>query len=90
MDFTEVQKALETAIDAVSAAKAVPEVIYDEARSTYIVKTLTQVRDALDTLAAVRRDLVEQAVSDGTLTRRQVADASGLDLSTVQRWSKHS
>lgn len=64
--------------------------MHDEAFSAYLNKAMPSVRDAIATLTQLRRSLVEEALADGTLTRRELAEAAGLDLSTVQRWSKAS
>jgi len=88
MTYAQIQATLARTEQLARDAQDVSQVLYDQAPGVYTEKTLTLVRDAIDLLTQVRRDLVKTSAADRTVSRRRIAEAAGLDLTTVQRWSK--
>lgn len=64
------------------------QVLYDEAHGVWAKSTLADLRQAIDWLQWARRLVLDEAAEKGSLTRRAAAEATGLDTSVIQRWSK--
>ena len=87
MTYQAVHESLTKTDAATHLALEVPQLLADEAPGVYTRKVLEQIQVALGELTKTRETLVCEAATAKLLTRRQLAEATGLDLSTVQRWA---
>ena len=71
---------------AIDNASGLPRVLYEEAPGAYIRRVLWEVDDAIESLTWLRRVLVDEALDKRWLSQRDLADAAGLSVATLQRW----
>lgn len=84
--YSAVIEALPIASKSILNAAELPEVLQQEAEGVYIRRTLEEVSSAINTLTALRRKLVDEALRSRSVTHREIQRATGIGLTTLQRY----
>lgn len=63
-----------------------PLVLHQEAPGPYSRRVLEELEEALAWLLWTRRVVIDEALHDRTLSLREIANASGVAVSTLQKW----
>jgi hypothetical protein len=69
-------------------ATALPQMLLDEAPDAYVRRLLEEVGQAFTELEIARRALIEEAMRTKSVTHKQIQQATGVGLTTLQRWGK--
>lgn len=81
-----VQTALSAVDERLAKTRDLPEVLYTEAPGAYSRRVLENIEETLAWLLWARRVVIDESLQTRTATLREIANASGVAMSTLQRW----